>query len=185
MLPLLRAASQACEGAGRILTGANRELWDTLEEPLRGQGIGEHRLAVAEAWQACTTLREHRGDGHVAALTSSGLSGLDAHLLAAGSLGVPAAVLRDNRGWSEEAWDRGAQQLADRGLLTAAGKATRSGLELHRAVESLTDGLAEGPYSVLSDTEVGDLYGALLGCARHMQDGGLYPFPNPMGLPEL
>jgi hypothetical protein len=59
---LLSAAAQAVELPGRVLTGANADLpWPdgTLD-----------RL-----WHAATTLREHRGDGHVAALLTAGDDG--------------------------------------------------------------------------------------------------------------
>jgi hypothetical protein len=185
VLPLLRAVTAQCDGAGRALAGANRRLWPGLDAPLRRLGLSEVPLEVAEVWQACTTLREHRGDGHVAALTSVGLTSLGAHLLASGALGVPAAVLRDNRGWSEDEWNQGIEQLSARGWLGADGTATAAGHEVHRTVEALTDELAETPYSVLSDGEVHDLYGALAECARQIHDAGVFPFPNPMGLPPL
>jgi hypothetical protein len=83
-LPLLRGAVARCGGEGRPLTGANRELWPSVEAALRRHGSApESIIEVGEVWQACTTLREHRGDGHVAALLTNGLSGLEAHLLAA------------------------------------------------------------------------------------------------------
>ena len=34
-----------------------------------------------------------------------GLSGLEAHVLAAGTKAIPVELLRDNRGWSEAEWD--------------------------------------------------------------------------------
>ncbi|MGY9071385.1 MAG: helix-turn-helix domain-containing protein [Acidimicrobiales bacterium] len=34
-----------------------------------------------QLWQNCTSLREHRGDGHVAALTAAGIDGCQAHHL--------------------------------------------------------------------------------------------------------
>ena len=57
-LPLLRRAVAGCGGAGRVMAGANRSLWPVIAPALGTAGLGE-------AWQACTTLREHRGDGHV------------------------------------------------------------------------------------------------------------------------
>src|SRR5690349_12596863 len=38
---------------------------------------------VARLWHALTLLREHRGDGHVAALVAHGVGGLEAHMLLA------------------------------------------------------------------------------------------------------
>lgn len=86
------------------MAAANAALWPSIATALGTGGL-------AEAWQGCTTLREHRGDGHVAALLSHGIGGIDAHLLAAATKGVPAEVLRDNRGWSEDDWDEATARL--------------------------------------------------------------------------
>ena len=177
-LPLLRRTVDACDGAGRPLAGANRSLWPAIATALGTGGLGE-------AWQACTTLREHRGDGHVAALVVHGVGGLEAHILAAGAKGVPSEILRDNRGWSEEAWQAGAAELADRGLVHADGRVTDAGRTLHASVETLTDRLAEPAYAPLSDGALEDLHGALLACAADVQASGVYWFPNPIGLPAL
>jgi hypothetical protein len=95
-LPTLRRAVADCAGEGRPLTGANRDLWPSVEAGLRRRAEPEPEptIAVGEVWQACTTLREHRGDGHVAALLTHGLDGLEAHLLAAGTHDVPAVGSR-------------------------------------------------------------------------------------------
>ena len=45
-------------------------------------------------WWAVTALREHRGDGHVAALVGEGIDGCQSHVLAvAAGVGVELAVL--------------------------------------------------------------------------------------------
>jgi hypothetical protein len=177
-LPLLRRATASCDGAGRVMASANSGLW-----PAIGTALGTGGLA--EAWQACTTLREHRGDGHVAALVAHGLGGIDAHLLASGTKAVPPEVLRDNRGWSEEEWARASFRLASLGLLHADGRATDTGRTLHASIEEQTDRLAAPPYSELSDAALIDLYGALAACARDVVSTGVLPFPNPMGLPRV
>ncbi len=176
-LPLLRHAVAGCAGAGRVMAGANRSLWPVIAPALGTAGLGE-------AWQACTTLREHRGDGHAAALLVHGVGGLESHLLAVGTKGIPAEVLRDNRGWSEEEWGAGRERLAVRGLLHADGRATDAGRTVHGEVEDLTDRLAEPAYAALSDGALGDLHGALSACATDIAASGLLPFPNPMGLPR-
>ncbi len=175
-LPLLRRAAVAADGAGRILAGANRTLWPQIAPALGTGGMGE-------AWQAVTTLREHRGDGHVAALVSQGLRGIEAHLLAAGTKGIPAEVLRDSRGFSTEDWDAAAADLAARGLLQRDGRATAAGRTLHAEVEALTDRLAEPAYAGLSDAALADVQGALLGCAVEVTASGMLRYPNPIGLP--
>jgi hypothetical protein len=118
-------------------------------------------------------------------LVAHEVRGLEAHLLAAGAKGVPPEVLRENRGWSEEAWEAGAGELAARGLLHADGRVTDAGRTLHASIETETDALAEPAYASLSEGALDDLYDALRACAAEVQASGLYPFPNPMGLPAL
>jgi hypothetical protein len=177
-LPLLRRAAAGCDGAGRVMAAANHGLW-----PAIGTALGTGGLA--EAWQTCTTLREHRGDGHVAALLTHSLGGIDAHLLAAGTKAVPPEVLRDNRGWSEEEWELASSRLVARGLLHADGRTTDAGRTLHASIEEQTDRLAAGPFAALGDAALGDLHGALKACAREVVATGVLPFPNPMGLPRV
>ena len=159
------------------MAGANRSLRPHIATALGTGGLGE-------AWQACTTLREHRGDGHVAALVTHGLSGLEAHVLAAGTKAIPVELLRDNRGWSEAEWDAAAGALTQRGLLHADGRVTDAGRTLHGVVEELTDELAEPAYAGLSDLALEELYGVLAASASDVVASGVVPFPNPMGLPQ-
>jgi hypothetical protein len=177
VLGLLRRAVGFAEVSGRALAAANRSLWPVIAPALDTGGLGE-------AWQACTTLREHRGDGHVAALVAAGVPGLDAHLLAAGTKGIPPEILRESRGWSESEWDAAAAGLAARGLLHTDGRATDAGRTLHAEVEDRTDRLAEPAFAELGDGALDDLHGALLACAADVVASGLVPFPNPMGLPQ-
>ncbi|MGP8061823.1 MAG: SCO6745 family protein, partial [Acidimicrobiales bacterium] len=104
LLPLLREAIEHGNGAGRSLFAANRDV--VVSDDLRG------------LWQAATTLREHRGDGHVAILTEADLDGCEAHVLFAATEGGPPEVLRDNRGWSEHDWGRATSRLCRRGLVS-------------------------------------------------------------------
>ena len=184
-LPRLRMASSCCSGAGRTLTGVNRAVWASIEPELLRRGLDEHHLGLAEVWQACTTLREHRGDGHLAALVAHGLGGCEAHVLAAAADGIPTEVLRDNRGWSRAQWEDAAAGLSRRGLLRPDGAASDDGVAWRESIEVTTDVLAEEAYSSLTDDDVSALYDALVPCARELQESGLYPFPNPMGLPQI
>src|SRR5437588_11358636 len=45
---------------------------------------------VARLFHAASLLREHRGDGHIAALMIEGVGGLEAHVLFALDMGMPA-----------------------------------------------------------------------------------------------
>jgi hypothetical protein len=159
------------------MAGANGSLWPRIATALGTGGLGE-------VWQACTTLREHRGDGHVAALVAHGLSGLEAHVLAAGTKAIPVELLRDNRGWSEAEWEAAAAALTQRGLVHTDGRVTDTGRTLHGVVEELTDELAEPAYAGLSDAALEELYGVLAASAADVAASGMVPFPNPMGLPR-
>lgn len=50
---------------------------------------------MAALWQVATTLREHRGDGHVALLAGAALAGCEAHILFAACEGAPVELYLD------------------------------------------------------------------------------------------
>jgi hypothetical protein len=198
---VLEARSAALPAALAPFTGAAEEgVWavpaDLLERVVRAAPVvgrtlfAAHReLAWPDApllrlWHVATLLREHRGDGHVAALTAAGLSGLEAHVLVTGVRGTDPALLRDNRGWSVDDWDGATVALADRGLVDRTGVATAAGAALHADVEGATDGAAAGPLAVLTPEERSATISALSGIAQRIAATGLVPFPNPMGLPR-
>lgn len=168
----------------------------TLERAMVGAGVEGRALFAAHAalpwpddpllrlWHATTLLREHRGDGHVAALTAADLSGLEAHVLVTAVRGGDPAVLRDNRGWTEEAWAAATVALAARGLVDDSGAATAIGHEEHQAVEEATDRAAARPLAALTRDEVRELTSTLAPVAQRIAATGLVPFPNPMGLPR-
>jgi hypothetical protein len=66
-------------------------------------------------WHACSALREHRFDGHVAMLTGYGVGGLEAHLLLVGANVIPRELIQPARGWTDEQWDAGVEGLRERG----------------------------------------------------------------------
>jgi len=106
-------------------------------------------------FHAQTLLREFRGDGHVAALLTAGITGLDALILHVASGEADARFLRPSRGWSREQWAAAIDRLRDRGLV-APGEddgpvLTAAGRELRADVESVTDRLAEPAYAVLGE----------------------------------
>ncbi|PZA22382.1 SCO6745 family protein, partial [Modestobacter versicolor] len=134
-------------------------------------------------WQALTTLREHRGDGHLASLLQHELLGLPALVLTAAAGTTSAEWLQRARGWSPEEWAAAGDALTDRGLvsgeeLTAEGRAVRA------AVEDDTDRLAQGPWAALGDAGC-DRLAELLGPVRHAIVAiGDWPAHNPIGVPE-
>ncbi|MUN40058.1 SCO6745 family protein [Actinomadura litoris] len=169
IVPLLARVVDAADGAGRPLFAANRDL-GLPDDP------------VEALWQLATSLREHRGDGHVAALTAEGLGGLEANVLASGVGAVPGDMVSKARGWSEEEWREASAALAARGLLDGDA-ATGTGRALRAEVERRTDALAAPPFRVLDDPE--GLYRTLVPFARAVADAGEVPFPNPVGVPRV
>ncbi|SDO14684.1 hypothetical protein [Geodermatophilus sp. DSM 45219] len=167
---LLVTAAAAVDAPGRPLAAANAAL------PVPG----EPHLA---AWQSLTTLREHRGDGHNAALLQRGISGVGAHVLAAAAGRTPREWLVRARGWDDAAWDAAVEQLAPRGWLDG-GELTAEGAAIVAAVEADTDRLALGPWRALGDTGC-DRLAELLGPVRRAVVGaGAWPAGNPIGVPE-
>lgn len=161
VVPLLEAAARGARCGGRPLSAAN-------------QSLAQRDDPVERLWQACTTLREHRGDGHVAALVAAGIGGIDAHLLgiAAGHVG---AAVKEARGWSEDEWQAARDAIA-------GGDADALAVAYER-VEQITDELALQPYrDGLTDDDL-ELLTTLLGqIARPLVASGVIPFPNPIGL---
>jgi hypothetical protein len=136
---LRHAATVACERPeGRALFAGHAALaWP--DEP------------VQMLWHAQTLLREYRGDGHIAALTVEGLSGLDALVSHAASGDVPAEILRLTRAFSEDEWAAGIESMAQRGLVDATGAFTDAGRAQRDRIEATTDQLALAPYAALGE----------------------------------
>lgn len=127
----LAAAVDCLDPAGRVLGAANAAL-DPPDDPL------------ARLWQAATTLREHRGDGHVAALVAAGIDGCEALVWRTardGGIGE-----REYRGWTEEQWAAAGSRLVERGLLAWDGSLTDVGRAERARVERCTDRAAAAPW---------------------------------------
>lgn len=105
-------------------------------------------------WHALTLLREHRGDGHVAALVADGVSGIEALVMHAASGAVPAAVLQQSRGWSDADWAAAVAALQASGVLDHDGGFTSEGERRRQWVEDRTDFLAEPAYATLGSDQV-------------------------------
>jgi hypothetical protein len=163
MAELVRTAAGGCDPAGRTLYAAHAELaWPV-----------EPHLAL---WHGLTLLREHRGDGHLAALLGAGLSGLEALVShTATGKGFTVTAARKTRGWSEEEWSGAVASLSERGLMSADGELTEHGVGMRAAVETATDLMGAEPWDVLG--EEGTLRLRTLGkpLVRTALAGGAFP----------
>ncbi|MEM9132983.1 MAG: hypothetical protein AAF962_08575 [Actinomycetota bacterium] len=174
-------AERTTEPLGRIADAAT-----SIGRPLfaANRGIGPFDDPVARLWQLCTTLREHRGDGHVVALAAADITGCQAHHLLAASLGWPDDVFFDNRGWSTDDRASARSALVDRGLVDDDGL-TEHGALVRARIEATTDDLAATPITqALSAAAIAELLDALSPAAVAVTTSGELPFPNPMGLPR-
>ena len=138
---------------------------------------------VTVLWQAATVLREHRGDGHVAALVVEGLDGCQAHVSLAATGAVARTVLQPNRGWTDQEWDHAQRTLIHRGWLDRHGRATDEGIAGRARVETTTDRLASDPWKQLGAAGTAALAQALTPLTRAVIASGVIPKVNPMGLP--
>jgi hypothetical protein len=112
----------------------------------------------AQLWHAITLLREYRGDGHIAALVTHGLSGIEALIThVATGTGFDPEFGRRLRGWSQQQWDDAVDELRQRALLDDAGQLTDAGNDLRAGIEDLTDELAYAPWQTVSDDDMQEL----------------------------
>jgi len=117
---------------------------------------------VTRLWHSATMLREHRGDGHVAALLGAGVGGTEAHVLSALDMGIhPAESFGRIHHLPKERLAAVMDGLRERGLVDADGRFTNAGRATKRRIEDLTDELAAPPYDALSDAELDELVAAL------------------------
>jgi hypothetical protein len=163
MTALLREAAGACTVEGRALYAGHADLaWPT------GPAL--------EFWHGVTLVREHRGDGHIAALVAAGLSGLEALIthVATGQGFIPEFA-RASRGWSQDEWDGAVAGLADRGLLDRDGALTAAGQEVRAQIERETDRMAAPPWLYLGDERTEELVRIGQALTRAVVSAGAFP----------
>ncbi|WP_369188532.1 MarR family transcriptional regulator [Streptomyces sp. R08] len=148
---LARAADLTTEAAisapteGRVMYAGMRTL-DIPGDP------------VARLWHSATMLREHRGDGHIAALLGAHIGGTEAHVLSALEMNIhPAESFGRIHHLPKERLATVMDGLRERGLIDADGHFTNTGRATKQRIEALTDELAAPPYDALSPAELDEL----------------------------
>jgi hypothetical protein len=168
LAPLLWDAVDGCHFDGRPLAAG----WAAVDRPTD---------PAESVWLAATVLREHRGDGHVAACLTAGLSGLDAIVTHAAAGQISKELVAPRR-WPDDDWAAAEASLRDRGLLDTAGKLTDAGAALRRDVEEQTDRLAAAPVETLGATGLQQVTNLAAPLARALIDAGVVPVSNPVGV---
>ena len=161
------------------LAGLLREACDALTPEGRPLYAGHADLPwpndpLLDLWHAATLLREHRGDGHIAALLHADLNGLEAlitHTATGRGFTLPAA--KATRGWSEEEWAAETAALVERGLIDDDGL-TAEGKDLRARVEAETDVLSADPWLLLGAERTARVIELGKGFARKLVAGGAF-----------
>jgi hypothetical protein len=118
-------------------------------------------------------LREHRGDGHIAALVCERIGGTEAHVLSALTMGIyPAQTFGRIHHLPQARLAEVIDGLRDRGLLDASGRLTDAGRAAKTRIESLTDALAQAPYDALEPLELDQLIALLEPISTRLQATG-------------
>ncbi|MGW3989875.1 SCO6745 family protein [Streptomyces sp. NPDC004830] len=164
-------AADAADTAGRVLGAANQALPRPDQPHVR-------------LWQAATTLREHRGDGHVAVLVGRGLGPVEALVLKSATGETDAGFQQRIRQWDTEAWQAAQDELRGRGWIDEEERLTAAGAAAHAQMEADTDAAAAAPWHALGAEATARLAHLLEPLARRVLDSGLVPPANPVGLTD-
>lgn len=159
---LAREASTALTPEGRPLYAGHADL-EWPDEP---------HLVM---WHAITLLREYRGDGHIAALVASGLSGIDALIThCATGRGMTMQAAQRLRGWTDEQWSQALNGLKLRGLLSDE-QLTAAGAALRDQVENDTDRMDVAAWEHLGEERTVRLIELGKSLSRTITANGAYP----------
>jgi hypothetical protein len=146
---LTTKAATSAPTAGRMMYAGMRTL-DVPSDP------------VARLWHSATMLREHRGDGHIAALVGAGIGGTEAHIISALAAGIyPAESFGRVHHLPKRQLAVVMNGLRERRLIDADGRFTDAGRETQQRIEALTDELAAPPYDALTPAELDELIAEL------------------------
>ncbi|MDL5156156.1 SCO6745 family protein [Actinomycetospora termitidis] len=129
---------------------------------------------VARLWHSATMLREHRGDGHIAALVGERIGGTESHVLSALEYGIhPAESFGRIHHLPKKRLAVVMNGLRERGLIDANGRFTDAGRATKQRIEDLTDDLAAAPYESLAPAELDELVVVLEPITAAMAAGGI------------
>lgn len=156
----LLAAVEQLDGTARPLFSGLRELPVPADPPGR-------------LWRAAELVREHRGDGHLAACVAAGLDAVSMNVLTELWLGYAPGEYTATRAWSEEAIAASLEALTGRGWVED-GRLTEAGAAARRALEDATDAAQEALVERLGD-RVDGLVEALAAVSSRLVDSGAYP----------
>ena len=128
----IAAAADALMDSTGGLDGVARPLFSGLRDvPVPSDGLG--RL-----WRGAELVREHRGDGHLAACIAQGLDPLEMSILTERWLGYGLGEYSSSRGYGPDAIGEAVARLTTRGWM-AGDDLTPAGTAMRVAIEDTTD----------------------------------------------
>jgi hypothetical protein len=127
----LTEAVTLADGTGRPLFAGLRSLGFPTE-------------AWGRLWRAAELIREHRGDGHIAACVAAGLDPVSMTVLTELWLGFAPGSYLMTRGYGNDALDACMKGLAADGLVDDSGSLSDRGRSLRVGIEAATDATQAG-----------------------------------------
>jgi hypothetical protein len=168
---LLLEMTDGVDGSGRPLFSGLAGL------PVPGPDDPAGRL-----WRAADLVREHRGDGHVAAWISH-VDSTEITVLSELWWGIEPGSYVWTRGYDADDVAAARGRLTDRGLLDGDGALTDAGRDLREQIEVATDRAERDLIARLGD-RADELFGMLAPLSRAMLGEGGYPPESPANLPR-
>lgn len=157
---ILRRTMETQPAAGRPLFSGLRSL-PFPEDPL------------AALWRACDLVREHRGDGHVAAWVGAGCDPVEISLLTELFWGLELGTYIYTRGWTQDDIEAGIERLENKGYISDA-QLTDDGRSYRRGIEAATDAMESGVVGALG-ADADELFTLLEPWTRAVLDAKGYP----------
>jgi hypothetical protein len=128
---------------------------------------------VGRLWRAADLVREHRGDGHIAAWIGA-VDSTEITVLTELWWGIEPGSYVWTRGWDGDDVAAARARLIDRGLLDAEGGLTDAGRDLREQIERRTDDAERDVVARLGD-RTDELFGLLAPISRALVGKDGYP----------
>jgi hypothetical protein len=128
---------------------------------------------MGRLWRAADLVREHRGDGHIAAWVSC-TDSCEITVLTELTWGLQPGAYVFTRGWNEEEVDAARERLRARGLLDRDNQLTEAGEKFRAEIEHDTD-LAEREVIGRLGDRADELFSLIQPMAKTIVEGGGYP----------
>jgi hypothetical protein len=128
---------------------------------------------MGQLWRAADLVREHRGDGHIAAWVSR-TDSCEITVLTELMWGLQPGAYVFTRGWNQEEVDAARGRLQERGLLDGEGQLSEAGQRVRAEIEHDTD-LAEREILERLGDRAGELFSLIQPMAKTIVDNGGYP----------